>query len=48
MKAVKKEKLVAVRFTAARYEEMLKKAEEKGITLSALVSLAVSEYLEKK
>ena len=48
MKTVKKEKLVAVRFTTARYEEMLKKAEEKGITLSALVSLAVSEYLEKK
>lgn len=48
MKAVKKEKLVAVRFTAARYEDMLKVAEEKGITLSALVSLAVSEYLEKK
>lgn len=48
MKNKKKTHIITSRFDDVRYEEILKKASEMGISISGLLNIAISEYLEKK
>lgn len=48
MKNNKKNHIITSRFDDVRYEEILKKASEMGISISGLLNIAISEYLEKK
>lgn len=48
MKNNKKSHIITSRFDDVRYEDILKKASEMGISISGLINIAVSEYLEKK
>ena len=48
MKNNKKNHIITSRFDDVRYEEILKKASEMGISISGLINIAVSEYLQKK
>lgn len=43
----KKSELISLRVTPEKYEEIVGYAVEKGISISALMALAVSEYIKK-
>lgn len=43
----RKEKVIRSRVTEEKYAEVQKYVEETGISISSLVSLAVSEYMKK-